>query len=502
MKTVLLTAFLGVLIGGNGASAATLPNSPNILYLLCDDLGYGDVSALNPDRGKIHTPNIDQLTREGMTFTDAHSSSSVCTPTRYDLLTGRYAWRTRLQHGVLQGTSPPLIAPGRMTVASLLRQNGYATAAIGKWHLGLAMNENRWSDSITDGPLQHGFDRFFGISASLDMPPFAYIEGDHFSELPTTRKTWVRTGPAAPGFEAIDVLPTLTKKAAEYLRKRAMSRKPFFLYVALTSPHTPIVPGPQWVGKSGLSPYGDFVMQTDAAVGEIVAALHEAGLDDSTMVCFASDNGCSPAAKVAELEAKGHFPSAGFRGYKADIWEGGHRIPLIVRWPGVAKAGTRSDQTVCLGDLIATCADMLGVKLPDNAAEDSVSLLPVLRGVDGGRPVHEACVQHSVDGRFALRQGPWKLEFCAGSGGWSAPRDPAAVKAKLPPIQLYALTNDPAETKNLAAEHPDVVKRMQALLEHYIDDGRSTPGAPQKNDVGIDLWKTSAATRSAPPAAE
>jgi arylsulfatase A-like enzyme len=473
-------------------SAAT---KPNILYILCDDLGYGDVSSLNPDRGKIKTPHIDQLASAGMIFTDAHSSSSVCTPTRYDLLTGRYNWRSRLQKGVLQGDSKPLIAPDRMTVATLLRQNGYTTAAIGKWHLGLSMNPQNWAEAIKDGPLQHGFDTYFGISASLDMPPFAFIDGDHFPELPTATKKWIRSGPAAPSFEAVDVLPTLTHQAIEFLK--APHEKPFFLYVAFTSPHTPIVPSPEWSGKSGLSPYGDFVMQTDAAVGEILDALHNGKLDQQTLVLFTSDNGCSPAAKPVELEAKGHFPSANFRGYKSDIWDGGHRIPFIARWPGVAKAGSKSDQTICLGDLMATCAAILDVKLPDTAGEDSVSILPALQGTDADKPLREAIIHHSMDGRFAIRQGNWKLCLCSGSGGWSTPREAAARKQNLPPVQLYDLSTDIAESKNVAADHPEIVEQLRALLNRYITEGRSTPGAAQKNDVEIDLDKPPAAAAQA-----
>ena len=484
------------------AVSAFADRKPNIVFILADDLGYGDVHAFNPDRCKIATPNLDALAGEGMRFTDAHTASSVCTPTRYNLLTGRYSWRTKLQRGVLQGNSPPLIAPERLTVAEMLRKQGYATAAIGKWHLGLAMNEQRWGDPIADGPLQHGFQKFFGIAASLDMPPFAFIDNDHFAEVPTTQKTWIRTGPAAASFEAVDVLPTLTKESVDFIQRfdqrNVKQRAPFFLYVALASPHTPIVPTEKWNGKSGLGAYGDFVMQTDAAVGEIIGALHDAKLEENTLVIFTSDNGFAPAAKVKELEAHGHFPSAQFRGYKADIWEGGHRVPFIVRWPGVVRPGTRSEQVICLGDFLATCAAITGAALPANTGEDSISFLPALRGDDGGggddqtdaKP-REAIVHHSVNGNFAIQQGSWKLCLCAGSGGWGDPREPAAAKQNLPPMQLYDLSRDPAETTNLAADRPDIVEKLQALLQRYIDTGRSTPGAPQTNDVAIEILKTS-----------
>ena len=349
--------------------------------------------------------------------------------------------------------------------------------------------DDQWTDPLKDGPLEHGFDYYFGISASLDMPPFVYIENDRVTEVPSVEKKWVRSGPAAKDFEAVDVLPKLTEKAKDYIAKHAgdakqtgAEAKPFFLYLAFTSPHTPIVPTPEWQGKSGLGPYGDFVMETDWATGEVLKAIDEAGLKDDTLVVFASDNGCSPAAKVADLEAQGHYPSAQFRGYKADIWDGGHRIPFIVRWPGKVKAGSSADTVICLTDFMATCAELVGETLPANAAEDSVSMLPILLSQTGGQ-THEAIVHHSINGNFAIRKGNWKLELCAGSGGWGAPREAEAIKEKLPPEQLYDMSSDEGEQHNVAAEHPEVVKELTALLQKYIDDGRSTEGARQKNDA-------------------
>lgn len=493
-----------LVVGWLGTSAASAqeawqPRKPNVVFILCDDLGIGDVQALNPTRGKIPTPNMDKLVSQGMSFHDAHSTSAVCSPSRYSILTGRYNWRSHLQKGVLQGSSAPLIEKGRMTVAELLRSEGYSTQMFGKWHLGLTFGADKFKDPIVDGPLQHGFDHYFGISASLDMPPFAFIDDNRFPEEPTATKKWVREGPAAPSFEAEDVLPKLSEHAVSYLKSQAGAAKPFFLYLALTSPHTPILPTKQWQGKSGIGSYGDFVMETDWVVGEVTKALDEAKLSDSTLLVFTSDNGCSPAAKTEELERKGHFASAEYRGYKADIWEGGHHIPFIVRWPGVVAPGSRSDVTACQVDFIATCADVTGAKLPDNAAEDSVSLLPVLRGTQQG-PLREAYVHHSIDGNFAVRQGKWKLELCAGSGGWGAPREPAAHQQGLPKVQLYDLESDVAEKNNVYAEHPDVVEKLTALLQKYIDEGRTTPGAPQKNDVRIDLWKIPKAGATTKPA--
>jgi arylsulfatase A-like enzyme len=479
------------------AAASAAPSKPNIVYILCDDLGYGDIRCLNPQRGKIATPHLDRLAGQGMAFTDAHSGSAVCTPTRYGILTGRYAWRTSLQRGVLGGVSPPLIAQHRLTVAGLLKTHGYHTACIGKWHLGLGWTqwENPagrdqhpgwqfdFSQPFVHGPLSLGFDSFFGISASLDMAPFAFIENDRLTELPTAVKTWVRKGPAAPGFEAIDVLPALTRRAVATIGQHAADAKqgkPFFLYLPLASPHTPIVPTAEWQGKSALGPYADFVMQTDSCVGEVLAALEQHGVADNTLVIFTSDNGCSPAANTEGLEKQGHFPSAGFRGYKSDIWDGGHHIPLLARWPGVTKPGSRCDRIVCLTDLMATCADLLETKLPADAGEDSFSILPLLKG--GDKAERKSVVHHSINGTFALREQQWKIVFGAGSGGWSK-------GGGQEPVQLYAMSEDPGEKTNLQAEHPDEVERLTGAMKKIIADGRSTPGNPLKNDVEVVLRK-------------
>jgi arylsulfatase A-like enzyme len=500
--------------------------------VLCDDLGYGDLKCLNP-QGKIATPNFDRVAAEGMAFTDAHSGSAVCTPTRYGILTGRYAWRTRLQQGVLGGLSPRLIEPDRLTAASLLKKHGYHTAAIGKWHLG--MNWARlpgkdvaelsvetpeqvanvdYTQPIADGPTAVGFDEYFGISASLDMVPYTFIENDRVTILPTQVREYplmlgreggmTRQGPAAPGFEVENVLPTLTERAVAYIRQRAAPAKagqPFFLYLPLASPHTPIAPTPAWRGKSGLNPYADFVMQTDHAVGELLAALDQAGLADNTLLIITSDNGCSPQAKFEELVPQGHNPSYVFRGHKADIYEGGHRIPFLVRWPGHVRPGSRSEQTTCLTDFLATAAEILGTPLPENAGEDSVSMFAALRGTAGG-PLREAIVHHSINGSFAIRQGNWKLCFCAGSGGWSAPRPGRDSTAGLPPLQLFDLAADIGEQRNVQAEQPAVVERLTKLLEKYVAEGRSTPGAPQKNAVDVDFRRGQRAAPTVRPAAK
>jgi len=503
LRLKVITVAAALMAGIGSAIAAEQP--PNILYILCDDLGYGDVHSFNPE-GKIATPNFDRLAREGMAFTDAHGSSSVCTPTRYGILTGRYNWRSRMQAGVLDGFSRHLIEPGRMTVASFLRDHGYVTACIGKWHLGMdwprkdaAVGDGITQDAknvdygqaIKNGPTAVGFDSYFGISASLDMPPFVFISGDHVTEIPSAEKTFVRKGPAAPDFEAVDVLPGLTQKAIEYLGKEAgevKTGKPFFLYLPLNSPHAPIVPTPEWQGKSGLNAYGDFVMETDACVGKILEALDKDGLAANTIVVFTSDNGCSPVANIPELEGKGHYPNYHFRGAKADIWDGGHRIPLIVRWPEKVKAGAACNELVCLTDLLATTAELVGVKLPANAGEDSVSMMPALLGKPH-EPLREAIVHHSINGSFSIRQGNWKLELCSGSGGWSAPKPGSAEAKQLPPVQLYDVSGDVEEKHNVQDQHPEIVQRLTKLLESYVANGRSTEGAPQQNDTHIELWK-------------
>lgn len=502
---LVLILVLGMFCASSQTPAAQ--SKPNIVFILADDLGYGDVQCYNPQRGNIPTPNLDRLAADGMRFTDAHTSSSVCTPTRYSVLTGRYAWRTHLQSGVLDGFSSPLIAPDRMTVASLLKANGYQTACIGKWHLGLNwQNKNDsnsddsipqpkekrdvdWTKPILNGPTALGFDYFSGIAASLDMPPFVFIENDRVTAIPTTEKKWGRSGPAAENFEAEAVMPELTRRAIGWIEQRAATQKPFFLYLAYSAPHTPILPTKEWRGKSGLNPYADFMMQTDAAVGALLAALNRTGLATNTLVIFTSDNGCSPAAGMGALQTKGHHPSGPWRGAKADIWEGGHRVPFIARWPGRVKAGTTNDETICLSDLLATSAALVGAKLPENAGEDSVNFLPALLGENRTRPSREVTVHHSIDGRFAIRQSAWKLALCPGSGGWSAPRDKEASANQLPGVQLYNLVEDPGETNNVQAAHPDIVTRLTGLLEKYVTEGRSTPGPKQANDVPVKIQK-------------
>lgn len=494
----------GCVFSQTSASTASPSNErPNIVYILADDLGYGDVSCLNKE-SKIQTAFMDQLAQAGMIFTDAHSSSAVCTPTRYGVLTGRYNWRSRLKKGVLGGHSKHLIEEGRMTVASMLKSSGYDCGCIGKWHLGWdwqmkkdSPKEIDYSRPILNGPTSVGFDTSFCIPASLDMAPYVYAENDAVTALPDRvidevneqeGKIFWRKGPIAPDFKHDEVLPKLTEKAVSYINNRAQQKdNPFFLYFALPAPHTPILPTKEFLGKSKTSIYGDFVLQVDWTVGQVLKALKNNGFEDNTLVIFTSDNGCSNSADFEELETFGHDPSYHFRGHKADIFEGGHRIPYLTRWPGHIKSGSVCDETICLTDLMATAAEIVDYKLPDTAGEDSVSTLPYLLGTATG-PLREATVHHAIDGAFSIRQGKWKLALCPDSGGWSDPIPGSEEAKKLPPIQLYDLSKDVAETTNVQAEHPDVVKRLTALLQDYVDRGRSTPGVPQENNGQVSIF--------------
>jgi arylsulfatase A-like enzyme len=479
------------------SSCATKSRNPNIVYILADDLGYGDIRAMNPE-SKIPTPYCDRLARNGMIFTDAHSGSAVCTPTRYGILTGRYAWRTRLKSGVLWGYSKALIDQKRMTVASLLKQQGYSTACVGKWHLGWnwqTHDDSSFSDAwdvtgdqvdyskpIQNGPTDLGFDYFFGIPASLDMLPYVYVENNRVLEAPTdtvegtTGYEFYRGGPTAPGFKHEDVLPTCAEKAVGFIERHVKNEgdKPFFLYFPLTSPHTPILPTDAFKGKSGIGPYGDFVMQSDSVVGDIMKTLEQHGLLDNTLFIVTSDNGCSPMANFEDLKDKEHYPSYHFRGHKADIFEGGHRIPFIAHWPDRIRKGSACDDTICLTDLLATAASLVGAAVPEDAGEDSYDLSADLFETATG-PIREATVHHSINGSFSIRQGKWKLELCPGSGGWSDPKPARAKELDLPPIQLYDLEKDIGEKNNVYDTYPEVVERLTKLLNKYQESGRSRP---------------------------
>jgi arylsulfatase A len=485
-------------------TTARVSRQPNIVLILADDLGYGDVHFLNPERGRIATPNIDRMAAEGMTFIDAHSGSAVCSPTRYGILTGRYAWRSRLQQGVLMPYDRPLIPRERLTLPAMLRRRGYATACVGKWHLGWNWpRENSkviFDRPIAGGPTEVGFDSYFGVDVP-NYPPYCFIENDRtigIPSIPKPKSIYGTDGEMLPGWRLDAILPALVEKGSGFIERCSREKKPFFLYLPLTSPHTPLAVSQSWRGKSDLGLYGDWVMQTDWCVGEILSAIERSGERDNTLVMFTSDNGCAPyigvdytaentrMGRVKELEAKGHYPSAGYRGYKSDIWEGGHRIPFVARWPGVVKPDSRSSQLMCLTDIFATCAEILDERIPADAAVDSVSMAPALRG-SSARPLREAVTHHSINGRFAIRQGKWKLAFCSGSGGWTEPTDAQAAASGAPEVQLYDLAADPGERNNLCRQHQAEVHRLTTLMDRYVATGRSTPGPRQSNDVTVTI---------------
>ncbi len=494
-------------------SCAAEDDRPNIIFILADDMGSGDITALNPN-SKIATPNLDRMAAESVVFTDAHTSSSVSTPTRYGVLTGRYNWRSNLKSGVLSGFSKPLIPTTRATMATKLQQGGYTTGYIGKWHLGWGWNYSEqpadgmidklssegkgvidYSQPITGGPNELGFDHSYGFCGSLDMAPYVYVENGLATTTSihqTSRKDrygWWRNGDTGEDFVHEDVFPNLTDHAIDFVKERANGDKPFFLYLPYPSPHTPILPTKEWQDKSGINPYADFVMMVDAEVGRLLDSLDELGIGDNTLIVFTTDNGCSPAAKIEELTAKGHYPNYPYRGTKADLFEGGHRVPCLVRWRDGFASGV-SQQTICLTDFYSTFAQIAGVEVADNEGEDSFSLLSVLRDPSIEEPLREATIHHSISGEFAIRSGDWKLLVSPSSGGWSYPakgKDNAII-ATLPPMQLYNMREDIAETTNLYEEHPEIVERLLQLLREQILNGRSTEGENQQNEQGSE-WK-------------
>ncbi len=506
-RTLLIAVIVPLLTGFSPKKEKESLKDPNIIFILADDMGYGDVSVFN-EHSKIKTPFIDKLANEGVMFTDAYTSSSVCTPTRYGILTGRYNWRSRLKSGVLSGYSKSLIKPERTTIAEFLKDYGYKTAFIGKWHLGWnwhipgkkdenldrlnASPEVDFSKPVKNGPRAHGFDYSYGFCGSLDMPPYVWVENVMPTMVPTKttvnrgKQTRWRKGLTADDFDHDQVLPDITKKSVSFIQEHAEGEKPFFLYFPLPAPHTPILPTERFQGKSGLdNPYGDFVIMVDWVVGQIMKALDETEISENTLVIFTADNGCSPAADYKQLATKGHNPSYFFRGHKADIYEGGLHVPFIARWPGKVKPAV-SDQLVCTTDLFSTFADILDTTCEDNFAEDSYSFLPAL-GLESNAKTREDVVLHSINGSFALLKENWKTIFCPGSGGWSDPRPVSEEIEKLPDVQLYNLEEDMAEENNLQEAFPGKVEDARQLLKKYVTQGRSTPGTPQKND-GPETW--------------
>mgnify|MGYP000706951414 CR=1 FL=1 len=487
-------------------------NKPNIIIIYTDDQGYGDVSALNPD-AKFQTPNIDRIAKEGVIFTDGHSSDGVCTPSRYSLMTGRYSWRTSLKRGVLGADGPCLIEPGRMTIASLLRNQGYQTAMIGKWHLqmdfvGKKGQDRDWSAPFKEGPIEHGFDYFFGIPASMNYGILTYLENDRVLDPPVlwTKKKKVTdprsfrdavrpndyrmTPPfdkepgegggwieAAPSFNDELVLETFAAKAESYIEEASKKNKPFFLYLPLTSPHLPHCTHPDFQGRSDCGNYGDFMEETDHRVGQVLKALDYHGIAENTLVIFSSDNGAETNYQY-QRATHGHYSSLHFKGGKRDIYEGGHRVPFLMRWPAGIAAGSQIDTPVCQTDFLATIAAIVGLALPDEAAEDSYNLLPALRGEKSEAFIRGPVIHHSASGHFAIREGKWKLNMFRGSGGSLKPNfvEPGPGE---PIFELYDLEADPGETQNLYFDYPEIVEQLTEEITKIIKKGRSTPGLSQ-----------------------
>ncbi len=469
-SSAVIIAALLVMAVGDLASASELPapRPPNVVLILADDLGYGDLGCYNSE-SKIPTQNLDQLASQGMRFTDAHSPSAVCSPTRYGLLTGQYAWRTELKSAVLWAFDRPLIAPNRFTLPDLLKEHGYQTECIGKWHLGWEWKQSNgkpldlpfkigergphaervrlaqaidYRQPLGGGPLAAGFDHYFGDDV-INQPPFVWIENNLCLTQPTLAEhpnvlRGSSNGPATPGWDQAGVLPAMTERALKYLDERALEPdRPFFFYFPLTAPHVPIVPPAQFQGVSTYGPYGDFVAYVDGIVGQVTERLQTAGLAENTLVIFTSDNGSYAPAE------RGHSPNGNLRGRKGMIFEGGHRVPFIVKWPNQVAAGSINHQLVGINDLMATLAEVVAHRLGPNVAEDSVSLLPTLRAPE--QPVRTQLIHHSVSGEFAIRSGKWKL---------------------VPEMQLlFDMQQDSQETRNLWSQHPDIVARLQAELK-------------------------------------
>lgn len=493
IATVLtLATFSALSITQTAADEIDPQARPNIVIVLADDLGYGDVQAFHKD-SKIPTPNLNAMAKQGMIFTDAHSGSAVCTPTRYGLLTGRYCWRSRLKRGVLfPPKDAPLIENGRPTIASFLKENGYRTAMVGKWHLGIGWQKKSaqandtdlpvdFNAPINDGPNEKGFDQWFGIAASLDMIPYSYLR-DHQLVEPadeTQEKLdfprFVRAGPKSSQFDPGDVLDTLASEAIKFIDSASKQDAPFFLYLPLTSPHKPAWPHERFVGKTELGPYGDFVHQTDATIGQVIDALDKNGVADNTLVIVTSDNGSymkrTAAGEKDHVElpstqgyrTEHHRANGQWRGTKADIWEAGHRVPFLVRWPGQVAPDTSSDRPTVMTDIFATVAEVLGQKAPA-AAEDSFSFREEMIGLES--PQRPPLILHSVSGMFAIRDGDWKLVLGNGSGGREKPRGKSFER----PYFLANLAEDPEEATNRTEGQPEVVERLEKSFKQIAGD--------------------------------
>jgi arylsulfatase A len=491
----------------SGVAAAKVPN---VLILYADDLGFGDLGCYHED-SKIPTPNLNELAKESVRFTDGHSSSGICTPSRFAMLTGRHHWRDF--HGIVNVFGDSVFKPERLTLPEMLKEKGYVTAAIGKWHLGWDWEAIRnkeakvaevvegkrkkqqlgpeafdWSKSIPNGPLAHGFDYYFGDTV-INFPPYCWIENDKVVKAPDTvmdTKKWkpikegsweCRPGPMASDWNPYDNIPTTTKKGVDYIEAQAKTEEPFFLYFAYPSPHAPIIPNDEFDGKSKAGPYGDLVYETDHSIGQLLKALKDSGQAENTIVIFSADNGPEHYAYARDAKFD-HWSAHPFRGLKRDIYEGGHHVPFMIKYPGVTKPGTVNDALVSQIDLMATLASVVGYELPDkNAAEDSHDLMPLLKGeVESVRTSH---VHNTFSHTFAIREGDWvlvvgKSGHHSGVGkGWKEKHNYPEVESKAP--RLFNLKDDIGQRNDVASKHPEKVKAMQGLLEKIREQGHSAP---------------------------
>ena len=501
---------------------------PNIVYFMADDLGYGDVKCFGKDRSRAETPNFDRLASEGMMFTDAHAVASVCVPSRMAIMTGRYAWRYgRPERGGPWGFLGLRFSPDTFTLGDLMKQAGYTTGYIGKWHLGTLMtttnggvqttNNVDYTKPLKVGPPQYGFDYSFILPGSLDMYPYVFARNNQWLGYVNKQRGWSafnRVGPAEENFEDYNVLNSFSTEVEQFIARHAEDArdgKPFFLYFALTAPHTPTSPHPKFEGKSKLGLYGDFLMETDDCLGRLMKALEQHGLDRNTLVVATSDHGAASYAgnvrkatfaQFKSMQKLGHYSSGIFRGFKFSVYEGGRRVPFVAKWPGVIKPGAKSEQLIGLQDVFRTFASASGQKLTDNQGVDSISLLPLFKNPEG--PATRKNMIQSSTRSWAVRKGDWKLCLCPGSGSvgryGNTPIPEEAYKAalkafgkkprrsdllKAPFVQLFDLKDDPTESKNLADQRPDLVAELLVIFDRQIADGRSTPGPRQKNDKGL-----------------
>ena len=499
--SIVLSCFLGA--GSIGFSA----ERPNIVLILADDLGYGDVGCYNSE-SKVPTPNIDRLARQGIMLTDAHSPSTVCTPTRYSLMTGRMAFRNG-RAGVFTGAGGPcLIESDRLTLPQMLKEAGYATACFGKWHIGMtffdregkpihkdgleAVKRIDYSRRIPDGPLHRGFDQFFGTACCPTTDwLYAYIDGDRIPTPPThivdrsplPKHPYAhdnRPGMIAPDFDLEEVDLVFLEKSQQFLKRHIAEKpsQPFFLFHSAQAVHLPSFPADAFKGRTEAGPHGDFIFELDYVVGQLMQTLDDLGVADNTLLIFTSDNGPEVTSIIHMRQDHDHDGARPWRGMKRDQWEGGHRVPFVARWPGKIPPDTVSDQTVSLTDLMASCATIVDTALPHDAAEDSVDILPVLLAQNDGKPVREYTLQQTISLALSIRRGPWKYLDHRGSGGNNYNRGrlqrfrltPSAPEA---PAQLYNFADDPGETKNLYHEHPEIVQELKTKLDEYVQSGRS-----------------------------